>query len=131
MGMFDNWTEEEMAKIPDNRIVRLPCTKRQKVVVGADSVNTFEMPFKDGTEYSAKVIYTQEARLSFEVTPAKDDCEVDAKRGVLRIKVSLTPEQTAQLGGTLIDTRAQVRVIYDGLIAYSKIYRIDVLPTLG
>ena len=90
--------------LPADNLRRFAPPERElEAVAGRQSLQMALVPVEGAT--SAKVAYRQASRVYFEVSPDRVVCSPEGERTWLRWYLS--PEETASLGGTLLDTFAQ------------------------
>ena len=110
MGMFDNYTPENLEKhVADNYYQMLPQDDVYSIDAGVSVMHVFRLPvkFKEKFIESVEVVYKQHRRLMLSKTPRV--YPIDDMKCALII-VDLSPEETAQFDGTLLDTIVQVFV---------------------
>lgn len=108
---------------PSNAFAFPPADDRLEAVAGQPSLQAMRVPFAGFS--SAKACYYQCGRAFLEVPPERMEALPDGERTFL--SWSLSPSETAALGGTLLDTLMQVSVSYpDGSEAVSEPVRVEV-----
>lgn len=130
MGMFDKWTAEALAEVPNNEIDVLPYGEREYIMEKGTNVHVFRLPFP----YSAQDVTSLQASYSQEgMEPLVKDLEVtssDEETFTCEAKCTLTPEESERFSDRLLDTLLQVRAVYGGSVYYSIIYKVRVLRSI-
>lgn len=122
-SIFEGMSKEDL---PTNRPVS-PEPPKHTIIAGGSCENEFRVPFEYSEDIvGIEVVYKQLCRLELIKTPVKI---ISDGTGFI-IRVVFTPEESAQFGGTLLSTVAQVKIDIGGELLYSNIIRIKVLPTL-
>ena len=108
----------------------MPRCERPEMFVGGTCTHIFEFPFycDEGFD-SITVTYAQQdgAEVVKDVDPESiidDGCS-------RYVECTLTPEETSLFSDTLLDCLAQVRASKNGVVLFSKLFRVDVRRTIG
>lgn len=123
--IFDGIPEDE---IPDNRPKALINPDIHQIVAGAFSLNYFDVlfPFDPERIDNIQIIYRQLNRTCL----VKEPSYIYPRRDYFTVEVKLSAEETALFANTLLDTDAQVRVVYLDKSVYTDIFKMKVLPIL-